>query len=287
MTYRTLSKEALDQLCEKGFDPTEAQAEIRWLWVHLTGWPVANLLARMDETPNKACITAFYALLSRRMQHEPLQYILGSVPFLSLTLAVNPSVLIPRPETEWLTHWLALHPIFENKRYMRVLDVGTGSGCIALGLKSLRPDWEVVACDISTPALQVAHKNAEQNGLEVNFIHADMLAPHFPESFTQPFDLILSNPPYVLREEAHTLQKEVIAYEPHLALFTDGEPLRFYHALINSTKTMLNPNGWLAMECHTDFAHQVKDYMQSHGFHDVAVMNDLTERPRLVWGGWA
>ncbi|MBL7977189.1 MAG: peptide chain release factor N(5)-glutamine methyltransferase [Bacteroidetes Order II. Incertae sedis bacterium] len=280
MTYRDLKQASIHRLMQFGLETPEANLEVRWLLEHLTGWSGTGVLLHLDDSVTITHLARWESFLHRRIQHEPIQYIIGTVPFLGLTLKVNPNVLIPRPETEWLTHWLSTH----LRGPLRILDVGTGSGCIALGLKHLRPEYQVTACDVSIGALEVARENAQLNQINVQFYSADMLDPMFPEVFHTPFNLIVSNPPYVLREEAHTLQNEVIAYEPHLALFTEGEPLRFYRALVLSATKMLAPGGWVALECHTDFADDVKNLLEDSGFFEAQVIHDLSNKPRLAIG---
>ncbi|HRR09652.1 MAG TPA: peptide chain release factor N(5)-glutamine methyltransferase [Rhodothermales bacterium] len=280
MTYRDLKQASIHRLVQIGLEEPEANLEIRWLLEHLTGWSGVDVLLHLDHSVTATHLERWESFLRRRIQHEPIQYIVGTAPFLGLTLNVNPKVLIPRPETEWLTHWLSTH--FPGP--LRILDIGTGSGCIALGLKHLRPEYQVTACDVSMAALEVARENARKNQIDVQFYSADMLNSSFPETFATPFDLIVSNPPYVLREEAHTLQKEVIAYEPHLALFTEGAPLRFYRILVLHAAKMLVPGGWMALECHTDFANDVRILLEDSGLFKAQVIHDLSGKPRMAIG---
>jgi release factor glutamine methyltransferase len=169
----------------------------------------------------------FRAITARLLQHEPIQYILGETEFMDRRFLVNPAVLIPRPETEELVYWL-VKEYQSSSRPLRILDIGTGSGCIAISLAKALPRAIVSAWDVSEEALQVARKNAEINEASVAFAQVDILQP---ESWPvgEPFDLVVSNPPYVTRTESGLMRPNVLNYEPHLALFVaDQRPLLFY-----------------------------------------------------------
>ncbi|MEO1480418.1 MAG: peptide chain release factor N(5)-glutamine methyltransferase, partial [Bacteroidota bacterium] len=182
-------------------------------------------------------------LVARRLAREPLQNVTGEAHFYGLALRVEPAVLIPRPETEEVVE-AALKTIADADAPW-VLDIGTGSGAIALAVKHERPDAEVFAVDVSAEALDVAMRNAQRLGLDVAFVHADLFDPRFTERVENRFDLVLSNPPYVPDDELDTLQPEVRDFEPEGALVTGGDPLRFYRALAVVGAELLKPSGWL------------------------------------------
>jgi len=203
------------------------------------------------------------------------------VEFLGLRLEVGPGVLVPRPETEWLTERVLQE--LQSTPGPRVLDLGTGSGCIALAIKHHRSDAGVWACDISPEALAIARRNAERLGLQVHWVKADMLADSFPENVPGPFDLIVSNPPYLALHEADELPPEVRDYEPPVALYAGEDPLRFYRALARHGHVLLKPGGRLACEVHAHYGTDVVALFEACGYEAVRLERDLAGNPRLVW----
>ena len=210
---------------------------------------------------------AFERLLQRRENGEPLAYILGYREFFSRRFRVDPSVLIPRQETEVLVETALEFP----KEKCRVLDIGTGSGCIAITLKLERPDWEVWATDISSSALQVARENAETLGADITFRHSDLLAQLEGETF----DLIVSNPPYIGRDEP--LPKEVKEFEPPSALFADDNGLAIYRQLAAQAPSHLHVGGQVILEIGQEQGNEV-----SRLFHGSTVIKDLDGNDRVV-----
>jgi release factor glutamine methyltransferase len=200
------------------------------------------------------------AILHRLKSGEPIQYILGFEWFGNLKLAVNPSVLIPRPETEELCLWL-LEEIqsSSNNQQLSVLDIGTGSGCIPIYLKTKKPELQVTALDISTKALETAQQNAITYGVEIDWVEMDILHP----SPLNKFNIIICNPPYILPEEQNQMQPRVKDYEPHQALFvTNHDVLQFYKAVYHFARRNSKPSSVLFFEVHQDYAHQVENYFQ-------------------------
>lgn len=240
----------------------------------------AILYAFSEQKVPAGQVGAFQAMMERRMRNEPLQYILGYTDFCGLRLSLTPDVLIPRPETEQVVEE-ALR-LIEPIPAPRVLDIGTGSGCIPLAIKQQRPEADVVACDISDRALAIALRNAHALHLEVNFVHADLASPDFLRDVPDALDLLVSNPPYVPAEEAPALAPEVRDFEPHQALFVDRDPLHFYRLLVRHAPALLAPGGCVVFEAHIDHAAGVGELLAEAGFCDVHVRNDLTGRPRIV-----
>ncbi len=222
----------------------------------------------------------FERMVRRRLEHEPLQYILGYAEFYGLRLTVTPAVLIPRPETEELVE--AALDLVDGVREPTVLDVGAGSGCIALAIKKIRPDARVFACDVSSAALEVARRNARANDLAVDFVEADLLAAGFTKSVTRGLDLLVSNPPYIAEEEAATLPADVRAYEPHVALFALEDPLAFYRRLAQVGRRLLDGGGWMALETHAEYGADVVRIVEQAGYADVSLRRDLAGRNRIV-----
>lgn len=216
---------------------------------------------------------------SQLISGVPLQYALGRAWFMDLTLKVTPDVLIPRPETEELVEKIIQQTQISKPR---ILDIGTGSGCIALALKKAMPDAQVSACDTSIAALQIAAENAQQHNLDVTFFQSDILQPdalqHLPT-----FDLIVSNPPYIHPDEKMDMEQHVLAHEPHLALFTPTEDMFiFYHAIADACISVLR--GWLWFEIHAQGGDQVAEILRSRGFQEVTIHRDMQQKNRFVAG---
>ncbi len=277
MTRRDLLTDATSRFADAGLDGPRRTAE--WLLEDATGATRAALMSRPDAEVAPSEAARFEGMVERRLAHEPVQYVMGHTCFYGLHLAVTPDVLIPRPETEEVVE-AALKRIRGVARPW-VLDVGTGSGAIALAVKHERPDAEVFAADISPEALAVAAANAAALGLDVAFIRADALRPQFATDVPPAFDLVLSNPPYVPSSERDSLEPEVRDHEPGLALFVD-DPLHFYRALAGHAPTLLRTGGWLVVETHADFGADVRDLFADAGLADAAVLPDLAGRDRIA-----
>jgi len=274
-----LLQQAIQRLEAAGVPDARRNAE--WMLCEVLGCSRAQLYAYPERPVDAARRARFAELLARRLRREPLQYVLGYVEFLGLRLEVGPGVLVPRPETEWLTERVLQE--LQSTPGPRVLDVGTGSGCIALAIKHYRSDANVWACDISPEALAIARRNAERLGLQVHWVEADVLADSFPENVPGPFDLIVSNPPYLALHEADELPPEVRDYEPPVALYAGEDPLRFYRALARHGHVLLKPGGRLACEVHAHHGTDVVALFEASGYDNVRLERDLAGNPRLVW----
>lgn len=219
--------------------------------------------------------------LSKLKKEQPIQYILGETTFLDLKILVNKSVLIPRPETEELVNWV-LNDHQNLKRNLDLIDIGTGSGCIAVSLAKFNPNLKVTAMDISKSALTLAKKNALANDVKVEFIQADILKV---SSLNGSYDIIISNPPYVREMEKVNMRNNVLIYEPHLALFvTDEEPLLFYHAIVELAANSLTPNGLIYMEINQYLGGEVKKLMQELNFKEIEIRKDIFGNDRMIKG---
>jgi release factor glutamine methyltransferase len=211
--------------------------------------------------------------LERLIQHEPLQYILGTADFYGLILQVNENVLIPRPETEGLVEWI----IKREKGALRVLDIGTGSGAIALALKHLKPEFKVLGTDISRPALRVARRNASLLHLDVDFRLAD-LYPSQPRRF----DLIVSNPPYISSAEYASLEEEVRLYEPGLALLAARHGLEYYRRILRQAPRHLTQEGKIYLETGETQTQAITAMASSFGFSRAEARRDLAGKNRYL-----
>ncbi len=210
--------------------------------------------------------------------HTPVQYVLGETEFYGLPFQVNPAVLIPRPETEELVEWI--HTSCSPTQSYKMLDIGTGSGCIAIALKSIFPKSEVSAFDISEGALEIARKNAELNGYDVDFQKVDILNPPIVD---EKWDIIVSNPPYIPETEKSEILAHVLEFEPHTALFVpDSRPLLFYETIAAFALQHLNAGGMLFFEIHRDFGPQTVQLLEKLGFKDVILRKDLSGNDRMI-----
>ncbi len=279
-TRRTLLDAATARLGEAGLENVRRNAE--WMLEAALGLDRTSLLTSLGEPVTPEESADFEALVERRLRREPLQYVVGHADFYGIRLRVTPAVLIPRPETEEVVE-AALRQIERVPRPW-VLDMGTGSGAIALAVKHERPDAEVFACDISEDALAVAADNADRLALDVSFIRADALAPAFANGVPPCFDALLANPPYIPDGEAAALEPEVRDFEPPIALFAGDDPLVHYRAILGHAGRVLKEGGLLVFETHTDFAEDVHALLGESGYADATVKADLSGRPRIVWG---
>ena len=237
----------------------------------------AWLITHDDEVLSDPAALTFQTLCQRRLAGEPLAYIVGSKPFFGLDLQIDNRVLVPRPDTETLVEWALT---FETAS--TVLDMGTGSGAIALALKSVRPDWQVTALDASADALAVAQNNAKRLNLNVNFLQSswfDALA----EPKTSKFNLIVSNPPYIIEGDWHMA---ALAHEPKQALTSGADGLDDIQKIIAQAPDFLTKNGWLLLEHGFDQAAAVRDLLAQRGFVHVQSQQDLAGIERCSGGQW-
>ncbi|WP_103865872.1 peptide chain release factor N(5)-glutamine methyltransferase [Aquimarina sp. I32.4] len=219
-----------------------------------------------------------FDLARKRLEkQEPIQYIIGSTYFYGLSFVVNSNVLIPRPETEELVDWIVKD--YKNKK-VQILDIGTGSGCIAITLAKNLPEAQVYAIDISEGAIEVARENAKQNKVDITFIKADILNM---DEMLQDFDVIVSNPPYVRELEKIEIKTNVLDNEPAGALFvSDHEPLIFYKKITDIAVEKLNDNGALYFEINQYLGKETKKMIQEQGFLSVTLRKDLYANDRMI-----
>ena len=254
----------------------EAKAIARAVFQERMGMDMADLALHAQDSLSESDLLKVYDPLKRLAAGEPLQYVLGQVHFHGLPVHVGPGVLIPRPETEELVD----HILRAGYTPSSIVDVGTGSGCIALALKRSFPEADVVGVDVSTQALMIAASNAKHNGLAVEWIEVDVLA----NSFKLPAcDLIVSNPPYVPRAESGTLDPQVRDHEPHVALFVDdADPQLFFRRIGELAFATLPAQGQLWFEGHYRHASETGELLRRIGFTDVQMITDLSGNPRFI-----
>ena len=234
------------------------------------------------STPDSERITN---ILTRLATGEPIQYIVGYTEFYGLSFKVNPSVLIPRPETEELVDWAIKSwqlAVGSWQEPFNILDIGTGSGCIPISLMKNLPGAEVSAVDISPEALQTAKENARLNKVEVHFIQADILNPK-SEILNSKFEIIISNPPYVTLEDKKLMHTNVTDFEPHTALFVPEEdPLIFYKAIADFASTHLKKGGLLFFEINESYGKQIVDLLNNKQFINIELRTDISGKDRMV-----
>lgn len=247
-------------------------------FLHIRG---TELQIKMQENINQSDLLAIYDCAKELKKGKPLQYILGSTIFYGLPFFVNENVLIPRPETEELVDLI----IKENRSCKSLLDIGTGSGCIAIAIKSKLPNCAVSASDISKEALEMAGKNATLNAAIVELKLASALSNNeMLSAFTKRFEVIISNPPYIKKSESASLHKNVIEQEPHLALFVpDDDAIVFYTKIIDQCELLLEEGGKLYFELNPLTADEVKTHCLKNGqFKEVQLVKDLSGHVRFL-----
>ncbi|MCQ2341008.1 MAG: peptide chain release factor N(5)-glutamine methyltransferase [Paludibacteraceae bacterium] len=257
----------------------EARELAFWILEESTGMSRTEILTA-DKITKK--IPNYKVILQRILKKEPIQYIFGHTEWLGLNLKVTPATLIPRPETaELVAAILRVFPDGEptannhasDTRQIRILDIGTGSGCIAIAIKKQHPDWEVFGLDISAEALSIAQENAQRNQVEIHWLQGDIFTDEIGT-----FDLIVSNPPYVLESEKATMDDNVLLYEPHTALFVpDSDPLRFYRRIAQLHKAPM-----VAFEINQRFANEMIALMQHEGYESIELKKDTYGNDRIL-----
>lgn len=265
------------------YSSDELNALIWWILEELTSKNRAILLTSGQISDISDLQPRLDNVISRLLKHEPVQYIFGHTEWCGLDLIVTPAVLIPRPETAGIVSYMQ-HNV-AGLSQMKILDVGTGSGCLAIALKRLYPHAHVTALDISQEALDIALRNAKLNNLDVNFIHSDILniEPHC-EWANMKYDVIVSNPPYIAESESETMENNVLDYEPSHALFVpDNDPLLFYRETARFASSRLNPGGVVMFEINRRFGSQTVQLMKSElSETEVLLLQDDYGNDRFV-----
>ena len=249
------------------------------------GFTRRHLQLKANQSLGEKETERFKTILSQLKNNKPIQYILGHTEFYGLKIRVNEHVLIPRPETEELIELI----LQENQSINSILDIGTGSGCIAIALKKNIPKANVSAIDVSDEALLIAKANAILNQTQISFLQADILTPlsskRRVEGESGTFDVIVSNPPYVRISEKEKMSKNVVDYEPHLALFVkDEDSLVFYKAIADFALENLSPSGKLYFEINEALGNDIKKILIEKGFKNVEIKKDMSGKERIAVG---
>lgn len=255
----------------------EGRAIARLLIEEGLGVNQVTLCCHGDRVLEPETVARFSAMVARVVAGEPAQYVLGKAHFMGLDLKVTPAVLIPRPETAGLVDLIT--DDYHGQADLRIMDVGTGSGCIAISLSRALPFADIRAIDISADALEIARENARNKGANIHFEHMDILNAEMPE---RPcLDIVVSNPPYIAESERAAMESNVLDYEPDAALFVpDNEPLLFYEAIARFSRAALRDGGALYFEINPIYAGELRQMLVNEGFSDVDILPDFTGRLR-------
>ena len=274
----------------RGFFPEEELRELAyWIIEETTGMTRTQILTADKGTKN---IPNIEIILQKLRANEPIQYVFGHTEWMGLDLRVTPATLIPRPETAELVAWVL--QMADRDKSLRVLDIGTGSGCIALALKKAASRWQVTGVDISQEALEVAKENALRNRVAVNWLQLDILSG-IADNLLPISDVIISNPPYICASEKKDMAARVLDYEPHSALFVpDSDPLLFYRRIATLVNLSATRGGdpqtqpiYLFFEINEAYGAAVCDMLRGMGYMDVQLKNDIYGKPRMVFGAVA
>lgn len=277
VTIATLARDMQRRLVPV-YGEGEAKAMVRLIFHSLKGWSLTDMMIHSDNPASEYLIQKTDGILNRLMKFEPIQYILGEAYFYGMTFKVTPATLIPRPETEELVDMIVKEN--QGEKDLSVLDIGTGSGAIAIALSRNLPFSEVSAIDISPEALEIAEENAQNLHAQIAFINADVFS-FMPKPDT--LDIIASNPPYIDESEKDDMEPNVVDYEPHQALFVpDRSPLLYYSRITDIAETGLRSNGRLYLEINPRHADELKTNLEKAGFADVTILNDINGKRRFI-----
>lgn len=263
----------------KGIYPiTEIDSFIYIIFENLLNYSRTQLIIDQERIIESKILEKINSIVSELKTCKPIQYIIGKTEFYNLLFFANAGVLIPRPETEELVQWV----ISENKNsFYKILDIGSGSGCISVSLAKNMPGSVVYATDISKDALELTRKNSKLNHVELQILQFDILKN--TNSLNEKFDIIISNPPYVTEAEKEKMHRNVLEFEPHLALFVpDTDPLLFYRHIADFALTHLNKNGKIYLEINEQFGKDISKLLEEKKFREICIKKDLNGKDRMI-----
>jgi release factor glutamine methyltransferase len=265
------------------YDERESALIAHWVIEYITGLSRSARLIHQTDSLTVAQESDFHKFQQELLQWRPVQYVLGEAWFCGMKFFVDERVLIPRPETEELVEAVDSRQLtVDSQQPTRVMDVGTGSGCIAISLKKKKTEWDIWAVDLSTDALEVAKQNATNLAVEINFDQIDILSEK-SRGDLPVFDIIISNPPYIPQKDKAEMRENVLLHEPHQALFvSNDDPLIFYKEIISFTHTHLKPSGSLFFEIHEQLAEQVVSLLSVNNFDQILLKQDMQGRDRMI-----
>ena len=280
LTVLDALKKTTEYLEKKGIESARVNAEI--MLAYILKCKRLQLYLSFDRPLNENEKNLYREFLQRRVSHEPVQYITGIVGFYGLEFQVNKSVLIPRPETEILVETI-IENTNENEE-TNILDIGTGSGNIAISLAKYLPNSKITAIDKSKDALKIAVKNSELNNVkeQINFIENDIL--NNQNLFDNVFDLVVSNPPYISKKEYNNLEPELNKHEPSIALTDFSDGVIFYKNISKQAKNLLNTKGKLFFEIGAGQSKKIKEIMEQNNFYNIQIIKDYQNHDRVIWG---
>ncbi|SMO44685.1 peptide chain release factor N(5)-glutamine methyltransferase [Solitalea koreensis] len=295
-TIQTIEQELVEQL-KTIYDINEARSITSIVLQHILQLSRTQLSISKEKELTDQQVRSFEMLTEELMLGKPIQYVLGETEFYSCRIKVNENVLIPRPETEELVDWIIKSVIGHQSTVketqdsgfktldLKILDICTGSGCVPIALKKNIPEAEVSACDISHEALEMAMKNAVLNKTEIRFFNSDVLSSSFSHSITSTFNVIVSNPPYVRNLEKQLMHKNVLEFEPHLALFVeDHDALIFYRKITEFAKSKLQPGGMLFFEINEAYGNEIAELLGQNNFTEIEIRKDMFGKDRMAKG---
>ena len=269
------------------YEEREAANIADWVMEKVTGQKKIDRLMHKDQPLSETSLATLNNYTDQLIQHKPVQYVLHEAWFYGMQLYVDENVLIPRPETEELVEWI-IQEVKEREQQgkkqqeIQLLDIGTGSGCIPVALKKQLPGVSVNACDVSAGALSVAKRNAQQQQTAIQFSELDFLNT-LQWSQLPTVDIIVSNPPYIPQSDEHTMNTNVLAYEPHLALFVpDNDALLFYRHIADFGLVHLRSNGKIFIEIHEDLGAAVCELYKAKGYSNIVLRKDMQGKDRMV-----
>ncbi|MCO5934973.1 peptide chain release factor N(5)-glutamine methyltransferase [Mucilaginibacter sp. RB4R14] len=275
---------SFQQVLNQVYDDREIQSVALLVMEEITGMSRAKIKAFPEDNIPSEAAEKIQSILDELKTSKPVQYILGSTEFYGLNFLVTPATLIPRPETEELVEWVLESQKLKVKsqKSVSILDIGTGSGCIAISIAKNLPGALVTALDISVDALHTAKQNAVINEVEVDFVHDDILHTKF-EIKNSIFDIIISNPPYVTLEDKLQMHQNVTGFEPHKALFVpEHDPLIFYKAITDFAIRGLSDGGQLFFEINENFSKKIIELLSRKKFINIELRKDMSGRDRMV-----
>ena len=266
------------ELSEK-FSDSELKLILKTLYCKRFNASDVDFILAMGMRLSESDLLYFHSALKRLRVDEPFQYVVGETEFYGLILKTDKRALIPRPETEELVEWILTSEHPKNA----IVDLCSGSGCIALALKSNLRESEVVAVEYSSGALELIRENCALTGLELHLVEADVLEGNYEQYATTRMDVIVSNPPYIPLRDKKLMERNVLDFEPEMALFVaDEDPLIFYRSIIKNSPKLLRPEGWIYFEIHEDLAEGVHELFADHGFVNIELRKDLQNRNRMM-----
>lgn len=262
------------------YTQAEGKSMMHLLFMHLFGLDKIELIKNRDQRLSESEMLKIHFAVGELLTNKPIQYVIGETDFMGMTFQVNTDVLIPRPETEELVNLILERE--PDKASKRLLDIGTGSGCIAIALKNKCPELDVYGLDVSVRALAVANQNAMGNQADVEFIQADILSEKtWPEMGN--FDIIVSNPPYVTESDKKFMHKNVLDFEPMIALFVaDSDALLFYRKIAAFGNRFLSKTGVVYFEINEAFGNKIKELLIIMGYNSIEIIKDFQGKERFV-----